>query len=84
MVVTDTFPFATVTEGCKDLNFIEFSNKFTTLYETSKVMNSRMTYSWKNPMKITSLQPSVTIVKGKMSFATVTHGCRAVTFMNIG
>ena len=27
-------------------------------------------------MKLASLQPSVTVIKGKISFATMTHGCK--------
>ena len=34
-----------------------------------------MPYSWENPMKLASLQPSVTVAEGIISFATMTHGC---------
>ena len=34
-----------------------------------------MPYSWETPMKLASLQPFVTVSKGKISFATMTHGC---------
>ena len=39
-----------------------------------------MPYSWKNPIRLASLQPSVTVEKGKISFATMTHGCKGYFF----
>ena len=33
-----------------------------------------MSFSWKNPMILATLQPSVTVAKGKISVATMTHG----------
>ena len=36
-----------------------------------------MPYLWENPMKLDSLQPSVLVAKGKISFATLTHGCKS-------
>ena len=75
-VAKNIFPFATMTDGCKKVNLINFSIKFTCLMICFLEMVSKMTYSWKNPMKLSSLQPSATVAKGKQSFATMTHGCK--------
>ena len=37
---------------------------------------SKMPFSWKNPMKLASLQASVTVAKGKISLATMTPACK--------
>ena len=57
------FPFATVTGGCKELNFMGLFNQFNIFCETFKEIVSKMPDFWQNPMKFTSLQPSVTVVK---------------------
>ena len=64
-----------MTDGCKKVNFMEFFNKIHIFSENFQEMASKMPYSWKNPMQLASLQPSVTVAKGKISFATMTHGC---------
>ena len=37
---------------------------------------SKMPNLWENPIKFASLQPSVTVAKRKIFFATMTHGCK--------
>ena len=78
MVAKDIFPFATTTDGCKKVNFMEFFNTIYIFSETFQNMVSKMPFSWENPMKLASLQPSGMVAKGKISFATMTHGCKAV------
>ena len=39
MVAKDIFPFATVTDGCKDANFMGFSHEYCILDTTSKKLN---------------------------------------------
>ena len=75
MVAKDIFPFATMTDGCKKVNFMEFFNTIYIFGETFPNVVSKMPFSWENPMKLASSQPSGTVAKGKISFATMTHGC---------
>ena len=75
MVAKNIFPFAIVTDGCKKVNFMEFFNQINIFSENFLVRVSKMLYSWENPVKLASLQPSVTVAKGKISFATMIHGC---------
>ena len=75
MVAKNIFPFATMTEGCKKVILWSFSKKLH-YSENFQEMVSKMPYSWENPMKLASLQPSVMVAKGKISCATLTHGCK--------
>ena len=82
MVEKDIFPFATMTDGCKKVNFKEFFNKIPIFCENILEVVSKMPYSWENPMKLASLQPSVTVATGKILFATVVIvGCEEAYFM---
>ena len=63
--------FATVTDGSEEVNFIEFSHEYGNLDTISSIY-------LENSMKFNSSQPSVMVAKGKISFATMTHGCKAV------
>ena len=74
MVAKDISPFATMTDGCKKVNFIEFFNQIYICCVTFPEVVSKMPYSLENRMKLASLQPSVTVAKGKISFATMIHG----------
>ena len=78
MVAKDIFPFATVTDGCEEANFMGFSHDYGILETTSKKKSQKMRILLKNSMKFTLLQPAVMVAKGKISFATMTHGCQAV------
>ena len=78
MVAKDIFPFATVTDGCKEDNFMGFSNEYGILDTTSWKFLQKVWILLKNSMKFNFLQPSVMVEKGKISFATMTHGCKAV------
>ena len=83
MVAKDIFPFATVTDGCQEANFIGFSHDYGILNTTSKnFFLQKMRILLKNSMKLTFLHPSVMVAKGKISFATLTHGCQAVIIDN--
>ena len=63
-----------MTDGCKNIYFIEFFNKIHIFSENFPEMVSKMPYSCKKSQEIVSLQPSVTVAKGKISFATMTLG----------
>ena len=78
MVAKDIFSFATVFDGCKEVNFIELSNLFNFLCEQFKEMVSKMSHSWENPMNVISLQPSVMVAKRKISIATMTDACDSI------
>ena len=78
MVAKDIFPFATVTDGCEEANFMGFSHEYGILDTTSKKFSQKMENLLKICMKLPFLQPSVMVAKGKLSFATMTHGCQSV------
>ena len=78
MVAKDIFPFATMNDGCKKVNFMEFFNTIYFFGEPFTNVVSKMPFALENPMKLASSQPSVTVAKGKISFATMTHGCQCV------
>ena len=75
MVAKDIFPFATMTDGWKKVNFMEFFDKIYIFVENFPNVVFKMPFSWENPMKLFSLQPTGMVAKGKISFATMTHGC---------
>ena len=82
MVAKDIFPSATMTDGCKKFNFMEFFKKIYIFCETLQQKNvSKMPYSWENPVKLGSLQPLVTVAKDIFPFATVTESCKEANFM---
>ena len=72
MVAKDFFPFATVTNGCKEAKIMEFSHKYDIFDTTSWKVSQTMLNIQKNSMKFIFLQPSVMVAKGKISFATMT------------
>ena len=76
MVAKDIFPFATMIDGFKKVNIMEFFNKIHIFCEIFKEVVSKMPNSWENPMKVATSQPPVTVAKRKISFATMTHGCK--------
>ena len=76
MVAKDIFPFATMTDGCKKVNFMECFSKINIFGETFPNVVFKMPFSWENPMKLASSQPSGIVAKGNVSFATMTHGCK--------
>ena len=61
------FPFSTMTDGCKKVKFMEFFNEIHILCENFQEVVSKMPYSWENPMKLASSQPSVMVAKGKIT-----------------
>ena len=71
MVAKDIFHFTTMTQGCKEKYFSDFSNEFNRIYRNFKEFLSKRPYSWENSKKFTSLQPSVTVAKAKISFFTI-------------
>ena len=79
MVAKDLFPFATVTDGCKVVKFMEFSHENGIFNTISLKVKKNIGKS----VKLTSLQPPVMVEKGKISFAIVTHGYKAVIFDEI-
>ena len=78
MVEKDFIHFTTVTDGCKEVNFMEFSHEYGILDTISLKVLQKIWNFWGNFMKITSLQPSVMVAMGKIYLVTVTHGCEAV------
>ena len=76
MVSKDIYPFAPMTDGWKKGNFMESFDKIHTFCENFTELVSKMQWSWENPVILVSLQPSVTVAKGKLSFAKMTHGCK--------
>ena len=78
MVAKNIFPFATVTDGCEEANFMRFSHDNGILDITSKKFSQKIIILLKNSMKLTFLQLSVMVAKGKISFATMNHGRQAV------
>ena len=78
IVVKDIFPFAIfamMNDSYKKVTFIEVFNKILIFCKNFQEVVSKVPYSWNNSMKLASLQPSVTVAKRKISFATMTHGC---------
>ena len=70
------FTLCILTDGWKKVNIMElFSNTYI-FCETLQKVVSKMPYTWENPMKLASLRPLVTVAKTKVSFATMTHGCK--------
>ena len=84
MVAKDIFPFATMTDGCEEANFMGFSNENGILDTTSKKFSQKMGILLKIFMKLPFFQPSVMVAKGKLSSATMTHGSLAVIIINFG
>ena len=78
MVVKDIFCFATMSDGYKEANITSFSHEYGILDTTSLKVSPKMEILLKKFMKSTFLQSSVMVEKGKVSFATMTHGCKAV------
>ena len=78
MVAKDIFPFATVPDGFKEANFMRFSHENGILDTTFGKVSPKMLILLKNSMKSTTLQPSVTVAKKKISFAIMTHDCKGV------
>ena len=76
-------PFATVTDGCKELNFNELFHECDNLESISLSVVICVLNLLENSMKFNSLLLSVTVAKGKQSFANVAHGCKAVTIYRI-
>ena len=70
-----------MTDGWKKVNFMEFFNKIHIFSENFQEMASKMPYSWENPIKLASLQPSVTVARKNIYFATMTHGCKGYFFL---
>ena len=81
MVAKDIFTFATMTDGCKKVNLMEFFNKIYILGVTFPNLVSKMPFLWENPMKLASLQPSGMVAKDIFPFATVTDGCEEANFI---
>ena len=79
MVAKDIFCFATMSDGYEEANVTSFSHEYGILDTTSLKMEILL----KNSMKLTFLQSSVMVEKGKVSFATMTHGCKAVIINKI-
>ena len=77
MIAKDIFPFITMDDSCKEMNFMVFFNEFISINKSSKELAPKMPYSWENALKFIPLQPSVTVARAKKSFAKVTHGCKA-------
>ena len=71
-------PFAAMNDGCKEVNFMVFLHEFGLLDTLALKVSQKTLNLLENSIKFTSLQPSVMVVKGKLSLATVTHGCKAV------
>ena len=63
MVAKDIIPSATITEGCKKVILMEFLDKIHIFCEHFKEVVSKMPYWWEIPMKLGSLQLSVTVAK---------------------
>ena len=78
MVAKDIFCFATVSDGCEEANFMSFSHEYGILDTTSWKVSQKIEILLKNSEKFTFLQPSVMVAKGKLSFAAMTHWCKAV------
>ena len=78
MFAKDIFPFATVTVGCEVAYFMGFPHEYVLLDTTSMKFLQKMSILLTNSMKLTFLQLSVMVAKGKISFATMTHGCQAI------
>ena len=72
------FSFATVPDGCEEAYFMGFSHENGILNTTFGKFSPKMQILLKNSMKLTFLQLSVMVAKGKISFATMTHDCEAV------
>ena len=77
MVAKNIFPFATMTEGCKEANFMGFSHEHDILDTSFGNFHKNVNFL-KNSMKLTFWQPFVMVAKEKISFATMTHDCKAV------
>ena len=65
MVVKDFIPFIIVTDGCKEVNFLEFSLEYGILDTISLKVSQQMWNSLENSMNSTSLQPSVMVANGE-------------------
>ena len=74
MVVKDIFSFSTMTDGYRKIDFMEYFKKIYIFCETFQKVESKKPYVMENSMKLAFSQPPVTVAKGKISFATVTHG----------
>ena len=81
MVAKDIFPFGNATDNFKEVFFKKFFNIFFFLVKLLKKLCPKC--SWENPIKLFSLQPSVTVSNGKIPFATMTHGCKDVTYKHV-
>ena len=74
MVAQDIFPFAFMTDGSKEANFMGFSHGYGTLDTTSWKLSQKMQIFFEKYHEITLLQPSIIVSKGKISLATITYG----------
>ena len=94
MVAKDIFPFATMTDGCKEVNFMEFLIKFPFFVKTSKNWCPKCHIHGKIPWNLPLCnrqsrfqrekyppQPWVMVAKDIFSFATVTDFCEEANFM---
>ena len=77
------FCFSTASDGCKEANFMSFSHEYGILDTTSWKVSQEMQILLKNSMTLNFLQPSVMVAKRKISFATMTDGCKAVIIYQI-
>ena len=78
MVAKDNSPFANVTDGCKETNYMWFSHEYGVLDTTSKRFSRKWKFYWKIQQNLPFFQPSVIVAKGKITFATMTHGCQTI------
>ena len=76
MVAKYIFPFAIVTDGCKEANYMGFSHEIGILNTIFFFRKKKMEILLKKSMKSTFLQPSVMVAKSKISFAAMIHGCK--------
>ena len=78
MVAKDDFLFATVTDGFKEVKLVFFSHENCIFGHTfhKRIYNFFLFIG--NSIRITSSQPPVTVAKGKISLAKMTHNCNVV------
>ena len=67
-----------MTDCCEQANFMGMFHEYGILDTTSRKFSQKMRILLKILQNLTLLQPPVMIAKGKISFATMTHGCKAI------
>ena len=76
--VSALVPFGSVTDGCKEANFMQFSHGDVILHTVFWKVSQKMLILLKNSIELTFLQPPIMVAKGKISFATMTHVYKAI------